>query len=109
MKRQTSVRNILVISLLFLTMACATAGREFPKHAVARIKIGETTKEEIRQLFGAPWRSGLENGFQTWTYGTYRYQMFNSPSTSDLVVRFDDNGVVTSYAFSTTDSPDTAR
>lgn len=89
----------LAVSLL---SACATAGREFPESEVPKIRIGQTTQAQIRSMFGPPWRTGLENGQETWTYGRYRYSLFAPESSSDLVVRFDANGTVASYAYSTT-------
>lgn len=109
MKRKKVSTQIIVCLLLFLTPGCATVGRNFPHQAVEQIKTGVTTQAEVRRLFGPPWRTGIENGTKTWTYGSYRYRMFNEPSTSDLVVRFDQQGVVESYSFSTTDSPETNK
>lgn len=84
---------------------CATVGRDFPSYQVPRIKIGETTQAEIRTMFGNPWRVGIEDGTKTWTYGRYRYGLFAETSTQDLVVRFDDYGIVTSYTYNTTEPP----
>lgn len=86
-----------------LLAACATAGREFPDSEVPKIRIGQTTQSQIRSMFGLPWRTGLENGQETWTYGRYRYSILAPESTSDLVVRFDATGEVVSYSYSTTD------
>jgi hypothetical protein len=57
---------------------------------------------EIHQLFGPPWRTGVEDGKQTWSYGHYRYSLLKPSETTDLVIRFDDNNVVTSYTFNAT-------
>ncbi len=96
------VKWLLLITLLSI-MACATAGRDFPSTRVPDIETGKTTKNEIRSVFGSPWRVGLEDGEQTWTYGRYRYKLFGSSSTKDLVVRFNDQNIVSSYSFNTTD------
>jgi outer membrane protein assembly factor BamE (lipoprotein component of BamABCDE complex) len=81
---------------------CATIGRQFPVDAVAEIQIGETTRDQVRAMFGQPWRTGIEDGFQTWTYARYRYALFRAAETEDLTVRFDDQGIVASYSFNTT-------
>lgn len=83
--------------------ACASVGREFPVAPVSQIKIGQTTQEQIRTTFGEPWRVGIEDGRRTWTYGRYKYRLIGEPSTTDLVVKFDDKNVVASYTFSTTE------
>lgn len=108
MKKKKAFRllNMLVTLVMILTVtACATAGKSFPVTAVKDIKIGETTKKDIRSMFGNPWRTGLEDGQETWTYGQYRYSPFKGSESSDLVVRFDNAGKVGSYSYSTT-NPD---
>ena len=97
---------VIVLGLILLASGCATVGRDFPVQRVADIRIGETTQEEIRTMFGEPWRVGLEDGQRTWTYGKYRYQLFGEASTTDLVVRFADDGTVASYSFNTTEHED---
>lgn len=92
---------IMVFALASLS-ACATAGRDFPTAKVSDIQIGKTTQAEIEAMFGKPWRTGIEDGLRTWTYGKYRYSVFSQTSTEDLVVRFDKNNVVKSYTFSST-------
>ena len=78
-------------------------GREFPVEAINNIQLEETTKEDINKIFGSPWRIGLEDGKRTWTYGYYKYRLFGESTTRDLVIKFDSNGVVSSYIFNTTD------
>lgn len=90
-------------AVLLLSAGCATVGRDFPDSLVPRIKIHETTQEQVRSMFGAPWRAGLEDGQRTWTYGRYRYSLFKEASTKDLVIRFDKQGIVSSYTFNTTE------
>ena len=78
---------------------CLTVGRDFPADRVGEIAIGKTTRDEIHRMFGEPWRTGLEDGRRTWTYGRYRYKLFGTTETRDLVVRFEPNGTVASYTF----------
>lgn len=66
---------------------------------VERIEVGRTTQVDIRSLFGEPWRTGVEDGRMTWTYGRYEWRAFSEASTRDLVLRFDDAGVVASYSY----------
>jgi hypothetical protein len=82
---------------------CATIGHDFPVDRVSDITIGKTTQDEIHLIFGDPWRVGIEDGERTWTYGKYRYRLFGDASTTDLVVRFNDRGIVSSYSFNTTE------
>jgi len=94
--------GVFAVCALAALSACATAGRDFPTAKVSDIQIGKTTQAEIEAMFGKPWRTGIEDGLRTWTYGKYRYSVFSQTSTEDLVVRFDKNNVVKSYTFSTT-------
>ena len=55
----TSLRILLLAGILFLTQtSCMTAGRDFPEEHVPQIEIGKTTQEDVRNLFGPPWRTG---------------------------------------------------
>lgn len=94
---------ILLFAISVLLSACFTVGKVFPGHAVSDIRVGKTTESEIRQLFGLPWRTGIDDGDQTWTYGHYRYSLFGEAKTEDLVIRFGKDGVVSLYTFNTTD------
>ena len=85
-----------------LAVGCMSVGNEFPVEPVPSITIGETTTDEVRRTFGAPWRTGLEDGQRTWTYGRYRYSIFGAANTRDLVLRFDEHGKVVSYSFNST-------
>jgi hypothetical protein len=87
--------------LILSFSGCANVGHDFPTDRVTEIHINQTTQEQIRSMFGPPWRIGLEDGVVTWTYGKYHYSLFSETTTKDLVVRFDKNGVVTSYTFNT--------
>ncbi|HIB54348.1 MAG TPA: outer membrane protein assembly factor BamE [Nitrospirales bacterium] len=94
---------ILLFAISVLLSACFTVGKSFPDYAVPDIRVGKTTENEIRTLFGSPWRTGMDDGDQTWTYSHYRYSLFGEAKTEDLVIRFDKDGVVSLYTFNTTD------
>ncbi len=104
-KRFVSIAFVLALSLLFISLSagCATVGQDFPVLQVSERQVGTTTRDEIRSLFGPPWRVGIEDGQRTWTYGKYRYGLFGGKSAKDLVIRFDNNNVVSSYTFNTTE------
>jgi len=92
----------LTVMMILLSSGCATVGHEFPAGQVSTIKIGETTQNDIYTTFGAPWRTGLDNGMKTWTYGNYYYSLFSDGSTEDLVIKFYNRGIVASFVFNTT-------
>jgi outer membrane protein assembly factor BamE (lipoprotein component of BamABCDE complex) len=79
--------------------ACLTVGQDFPTDRIGQIQIGHTTRDDVHRMFGDPWRTGIEDGRRTWTYGRYKYRLIGQTETRDLVIRFDPNGVVASYTF----------
>jgi hypothetical protein len=95
-------RALAVAAAALLLAGCLTVGRAFPVDPVRDIKLGATTRDEVRKTFGEPWRTGLEDGQRTWTYGHYRYAALGTTRTRDLVIRFDDKGRVVSYTFNST-------
>jgi hypothetical protein len=94
--------RMLALSALLSASGCASIGREFPAGQVPTIRIGQTTQNDIYTTFGAPWRTGIDNGMKTWTYGHYQYSLFGDGETEDLVIKFDNRGIVSSYVFNTT-------
>lgn len=92
-------RLLLACACVLALSACLTVGREFPTDEIGNLQIGQTTRDEVHRVFGEPWRAGVEDGRRTWTYGHYRYKLFGTTETRDLVVRFDAKGVVVSYTF----------
>ena len=91
-----------LLMLLLLSSGCATVGHEFPSGQVSTIRIGETTQKDVAATFGTPWRTGIENGMKTWTYGNYHYSLFTDSSTEDLVIKFDKRNIVAAFVFNTT-------
>lgn len=81
---------------------CFTVGQEFAGSKVPEIKIGHTTKQEVSEIFGKPWRTGMEDNHLTWTYGIYKYSLFGADDTQDLLIRFDAKDVVRSYNYNST-------
>ncbi len=102
-KKEFFVTSLMFVILLFSIASCATVGREFPVDVVNKIRLGETSKEDINKILGPPWRIGLDDGHRTWTYGYYKYRLLGETTTRDLVIRFDSNGIVSSYTFNTSD------
>jgi len=87
---------------LLLAAGCMTVGQDFPVEQVRTLRMGETTQAQIRERFGEPWRTGLDDGRKTWTYARYRYSVIGPTHTRDLVVTFDERGRVVSYTFNST-------
>jgi hypothetical protein len=101
-----ALRAVLAALALCVAAGCLTVGKTFKVQGVQGLEIGKTTRDDVRKSFGEPWRTGVENGQRTWTYGHYRYAVFGTTMTRDLVVRFDDKDVVVSYNFNSTYAED---
>ena len=107
-KRSIFLTNFVKMLILFtgvcvFTSGCVTLGKDFPVSRVVEIKIGKTSKNEIREMFGPPWLSGFEDGELTWTYSKYDYSLFGERKAKVLVVQFGKNKLVTSFTFNTTE------
>ena len=91
-----------VMPMALLCSGCISVGHEFPAGQVSAIRIGETTQQDISNMFGKPVKTGfLDNGMKTWTYSDYQYNLFEDDKTEDLVIRFDKRGVVSSFNYNT--------
>jgi hypothetical protein len=96
-KTMNLLTTLLLVAALGLpvTGCMPSMGRPFPVQQVRKIELNKTAKSEVRQMFGEPWRTGLEDGKRTWTYGEY-----STNYSRDLVIRFNDDNTVRSYSFS---------
>ena len=103
MTRILLIRVLPLTLVLALGAGCATVGKDFATDKVDQINIGLTTRSDIQEMFGEPWRTGIEDGRPTWSYGKYRWSAFSDAETTDLVVRFNDDGSVSSYVYNTTE------
>ena len=86
-----------------------TLGNDFPVDQVSSIEIGVATRAEIRERFGAPWRTGIEDGMSTWTFGYYSYDFSGKGLGRDLKIKFNQAGIVRSYSFNTTETGETPK
>jgi len=88
-------------ALLLAAGGCLSLGRPFPSDKVKAIVINKTTQTDIETAYGHPYRTGVEDGDVTWNYLDEHYSMVGQPRTKDLVLRFNADGTVKSYSFST--------
>tara|TARA_R100001480_G_C4707378_1_gene178313 strand:+ start:33 stop:407 length:375 start_codon:yes stop_codon:yes gene_type:complete len=102
MQRMKSLLGASILASVVLAAGCATVGKDFATHNVDQIKIDKTTRADVQEMFGEPWRTGMEDGKRTWTYGKYRWSAFGDAETTDLVVRFNEDGTVDSYVYNST-------
>ena len=88
----------LVVALVLWGCAGLQVGREFPSPEAAQIKADVTDKARLLTLFGEPYQVGIDNGDQTWRW-FYAQRSASATISKDLSVRFNANGTVKSYSF----------
>ena len=97
------MKNVLRFFLVtlfcsFVLVGCGTMGNNFDSSKVKSIKNNSTTKAEILDWFGLPFKEGSENQYLMWTYQFDKY-VAGSTESKDLVILFDDKNLVKAYRY----------
>jgi len=104
--------SVIVPCLLALTVlsGCVSIkfGREFPSPDPKRIVAGKTDKTSLQRMFGEPYQVGLDSGDQTWRW-FYGQRESGAEISKDLSIRFNPDGTVKSYSFSSNFPEDMQR
>jgi len=99
---------LVVVPLLVATLSagCISTrfGREFASPDPRAITVGKTDKRELQRLFGEPYQVGIDSGDATWRW-FFGQRSWSTEQTKDLSVRWNSDGTVKSYAF-TSNFPD---
>src|SRR2546422_11744469 len=97
---------LLALAVLAVAGGCAGlhAGRMFPSPEPAQITVNVTDKAALVRMFGEPYQVGLDSGDQTWRWFCAEYGV-GGEASKDFTVRFNSNGTVKSYSF-TSNFPD---
>jgi hypothetical protein len=83
-------------------------GREFPSPEARMIVVGKTDKAALERMFGPPSQVGLDSGDPMWRW-YYGQRDSSTELLKDLSVRFNADGTVKSYAFSSNFPEDMKR
>ncbi len=94
-------RTIIAVLILTLVYGCLSVGKGFDSEDLSWIVKNQTTKEDVYDELGEPFRVGSDSGKLTWTYGYYKYNLNGSTRTKDLTIYFNKDGTVDSYTFYT--------
>jgi outer membrane protein assembly factor BamE (lipoprotein component of BamABCDE complex) len=94
-----------LVLLALLAGGCVTMGRDFPTDPVKSIVNGKTTREDVRNAFGQPYQTGIEDGMESWTYYKIKYRGPKESKSKELHITFDKKGVVDSHSFTSTEPP----
>ena len=104
--------STVVTCLLALTIVtgCISLkfGREFPSPEAKSIVAGKTDKVSVERMFGAPYQIGLDSGDPMWRW-FYGEREPGGEMSKDLTIRFNADGTVKSYAFSSNFPDDMKR
>ena len=98
----------LVVALALSGCAGLQVGREFPSPEAAQIKADVTDKTRLLTLFGEPYQVGLDGGDATWRWFPGRREG-GTEITKDLTVRFNADGTVKTYSFTSNFPEDMTR
>lgn len=101
MRPTVSVRwgAVVLLATMIASSGCLAVGRNFTAAPVKSIEKGVSKKEDVQKLFGDPFRQGLDDGYESWTYVYNRWSLFGSTRSKDLYVVFNKDGTVRSYTF----------
>lgn len=88
-----------LLSVFLLQAGCVAVGRNFVSAPVKKIEKGVTTKTEIKKYFGDAFRTGLDDGYESWTYVYNRWSPFSQARSKDLYIVFNKDGTVRSYTY----------
>ncbi len=94
--------GFLVASLT--VFGCGTSGKEFNSSLFDSIKNGHTTQPEVESMLGSPFKKGFQNGDEIWIYEHNKYKafrMFGEDTSKDMVIIFDEDKVVKTHVFMT--------
>jgi len=100
-KKMHLKRIFITAFILMASYGCISVGRPFSSDDLSWIVKGQTTKDDIYDELGEPFRVGSDSGKLTWTYGYYKYNLIGSTRTKDLSIYFNKDETVHSYVFNT--------
>ena len=89
------IRIFIFIGTILLLGGCGTVGESFNTSNVANIANGVTTQ----QMFGEPFKTGIQNGQPVWVYEDHRYSIVSENKSKDLIITFNSDGIVQSHQF----------
>ena len=107
MPRSAMVSCLVAVTLLSGCISIKL-GREFPAPEARMIEIGKTDKANLERMLGEPYQVGLDSGDQTWRW-FYVQRESGTELSKDLNVRFNPDGTVKSYSFSSNFPEDMSR
>ena len=98
----------LVAAVLVAGCVSIKFGRDFPSPEPKMIVVGTTDKASLERAFGEPYQVGLDSGDPTWRW-FFGQRYADAELSKDFAVRFNADGTVKSYSFSSNFPEDMKR
>ena len=102
--KKNRLKSIWFLILFFLTACYGTVGKNFDSSQLKSIQNNVTSQEEIFQMFGAPFKNGVENNQTMWTYQFDIWNALRPAQSKDLVILFDNKNIVKAYRYTTSNA-----
>ena len=90
---------IIFLGIILILAGCGTVGKNFNASKAKNIINGISTKEDIKIMFGKPFKTGIQNGKPIWVYEHHHYHLINKDTSKALIIIFGPDGVVLSHQF----------
>ena len=90
---------VIVVGIILISNGCGTVGKSFNTSKVESIINGITTQSDIKKMFGKPFKIGIQNGQPIWVYEDHHYSIIREETSKDLIIIFNEDGLVQSYQF----------
>jgi len=102
-KKAINVIGIIFIGIFIAVFwyGCGSVGKNFNETLYTKIVKGTTSQKEIEIMFGAPFKKGIQNGYPVWTYEYNYVNSFGTDIIKDMIIVFENNGVVKSHQLMT--------
>lgn len=101
-----SLTGILLLVTLITFSACSNVGTNFDINLVKQIQKGKTTQAEIENMFGQPYKTGVQNAHPAWVYEFNEYRAMGADASKDLIVVFNADKTVRTHQIMATRETD---
>ena len=89
------------VFLAIFWSGCGSVGKNFNESLYTKIAKGTTNKNDVKAMFGDPFKKGIQNGYPVWTYEYNYVNSFEKDIIKDMIIVFDKKGVVKSHQLMT--------
>ena len=96
--------RLIFLGIIFILAGCGTVGKDFNAPKAKNIVNGISTQEDIKMIFGKPFKTGVQNGKPIWVYEHNYYHLISDNASKNLIIVFNPNGVVQSHQFMTSET-----